>query len=322
MRYIVTGCDGQIGGRVAENMIKEVAGTDLIFTCPDLSRLPRQKKERWQKLGISIRQANYDNKEEMIKAFHGGDRIYFVSSIINGPKRIQQHKNVIDACKLSGVKHITYTSFLGANRDGYHQYVLPDYRATEAYLKESGLEYNIMRNNLYMENYLTVSVILAMLSNNVWGTNAKEGKATYIAKDDSARCATALLLGKGEKNKDYDLTSLNPVSQKDICEKIASISHIDFTFKVMNDDEFRNYLQKLHIPETTEGDYSLSPVPFCIADMVTNEGGIAQGQMAIISHDVEKLTGQKPLEVDDLLETYSFVWKEKISNLKELVQHS
>lgn len=33
-----------------------------------------------------------------------------------------------------------------------------------------------------------------MLSNNVWGTNAKEGKATYIAKDDSARCAAALLL--------------------------------------------------------------------------------------------------------------------------------
>lgn len=31
MRYIVTGCDGQLGGRVAENMIKEVAGTDLIL---------------------------------------------------------------------------------------------------------------------------------------------------------------------------------------------------------------------------------------------------------------------------------------------------
>lgn len=45
MRYIVTGCDGLLGGRVAENMIKEVAGTDHIFTCPDLSRLPRQKKK-------------------------------------------------------------------------------------------------------------------------------------------------------------------------------------------------------------------------------------------------------------------------------------
>ncbi len=51
MRYIVTGCDGQLGGRVAENMIKEVAGTDLIFTCPDLSRLPRQKKRKMAETG-------------------------------------------------------------------------------------------------------------------------------------------------------------------------------------------------------------------------------------------------------------------------------
>lgn len=318
MRYIVTDCDGQLGGRVAANMLKEVPGENLIFTCPDLSRLPNEKKEKWEKQGVQLRQANYNNKEEMIKSFSDGDRIYFVSSILNGPKRVQQHKNVIDACVKAGVKHITYTSFLGANREGYYQYVLPDHRETEKYLKECGLEYNIMRNNLYMENYLTVSVILAMLSNNVWGTNAKEGKATYIGKDDSARCAAALLLGKGEKNKDYDLTSLNPVSQKDICNMIAKKSGIDFKFISMNDEEFEKYLLNLHIPKTTDGDYSLSPVPFCTNDMVTNEGGIAAGQMGIVSHDVEKLTGRKPLEIEDLIEIYSFVWRKQIKNLKDL----
>lgn len=318
MRYIVTGCDGQLAGRVAANVLNEVNGEDLIFTCPDLTRLSAEKRAGWEKQGIQVRQANYDNKEEMIKAFSGGDRIYFISSIINGPKRVAQHKNVIDACVEAGVQHITYTSFFGANREGYHQYVLPDHRATEKYLKECGLKYNIMRNNLYMENYLTVSVILAMLSNNVWGTNAKEGKATYIAKDDSARCAAALLLGKGEDNMDYDLTSLHPVSQRDICEMIAKKSGIDFKFVPMDDEEFEKYLMDLHIPKTTDGDYSLSPVPFCTSDMVTNEGGIAAGQMGIVSHDVEKLTGRKPLEVEDLLDTYSFVWEKKIKSLKEL----
>lgn len=110
MHYIVTGCDGQLGDRVAENMIKEVAGTDLIFTCPDITRLPRHKIERWQKLGISIRQANYDNKKEMIKAFQGGDRIYFVSSIINGPKRVQQHKTLLMPVnnQVSSMSHILH----------------------------------------------------------------------------------------------------------------------------------------------------------------------------------------------------------------------
>ena len=318
MRYIVTGCDGQLAGRVANNMLKEVSGDQLIFTCPDLSRLPKDRKEKWEDIGISVRQANYDSKEEMTEAFSDGDRIYFISSIINGPKRVQQHKNVIDACKAAGVQHITYTSFFGANRPDYHQYVLEDHRPTEDYLKKSGVSYNIMRNNLYMENYLTVSVILAMLSNNVWGTNAKAGKATYIAKDDSARCAAALLLGKGEPNQDYDLTSLTPISQEEICALIAEKSGIDFKFVPMDDDEFRSYLEALHIPTTTDGDYSQSPVPFCTMDMVTNEKGISEGQMGVVSHDVEKLTGRKPLEVPDLLDTYSYVWREKLTHIRQL----
>jgi len=318
MRYIVTGCDGQLAGRVAKNVLKEIPGEQLVFTCPDVSRLPKEKKEVWEKQGVTIAEANYDDKEGMIKAFKGGDRIYFISSIINGSKRVQQHKNVIDACGEAGIKHITYTSFFGANREGYNQYVLEDHKPTEAYLKGSGIEYNIMRNNLYMENYLTVSVILAMLSNNVWGTNAGEGKATYIAKDDSGRCGAALLLGKGEPNKDYDLTSLTPITQREICEMIAKKSGIDFKFVAMNDDEFFEYLRALHIPVTTDGDLSQSPVPFCTSDMVTNEKGIAEGQMGVVSHDVEKLTGRKPLEVADLLDTYSYVWKEKLTNIRQL----
>lgn len=318
MRYIVTGSDGQLGGRVAANMLEAVSGEELIFTCPNINRLPKEKREAWEKKGVSVREANYDDKEGMVKAFEGGDRIYFVSGILNGPARVKQHKNVIDACAIAGVKHITYTSFFGANREEYKQYVLPDHTATEAYLKECGLEYNIMRNNLYMENYLTTSVMLAMLSNNVWGTTAREGKATFIAKDDSARCATALLLGKGEHNMDYDLTSSTPVSQRDICEMIAEKSGIDFKYVPMKDEEFYTYLDALHIPRTTDEDNSKAPVPWCSNDMVTNEAGIAEGQMAVVSDAVEKLTGRKPLEVSDLLDKYSYVWKNKVSNWRDL----
>lgn len=32
MRYIVTGADGKLAGRVAENMLKEAGGENLTFT--------------------------------------------------------------------------------------------------------------------------------------------------------------------------------------------------------------------------------------------------------------------------------------------------
>ncbi len=318
MKYIVTGVDGQLGRRVAKNMLDHVDGNALIFTAPNLNRIPREVLIKWKSEKVEIREGNYDDKEGLQKAFDGGTRIFFVSSVLNGAQRVAQHKNVIDACEAAGVRHITYTSFLGANRAGYNQYVLPDHRATEKYLTESGVEYNIMRNNLYMENYLTTSVMLAMLSNNVWGTTAGEGKATYIAKDDSAACAAALLLGNGEKNTGYDLTSLNPVSQREICAMIREKSQIDFKYVPMNSDEYYQYLDALNIPRTTDGDTSKAPVLWCSNDMVTNEAGIAEGQMGIISHDVEKLLGRKPLEVADLLERYSYIWKEKVDHWSKI----
>ena len=280
MKYIVTGVDGKLAGRVAENMLQQAQGSDLIFTCPNPDRIPEEKKIRWKQAGVSLRAASYDDGEQMVAAFSGGKRMFFISSTLNGERRVRQHQSVIDASKKAGVEHITYTSFFGANREGYHQYVLPDHRATEKMLRESGLAYNIMRNNLYMENYLTTSVMLAMLSNNVWGTTAGEGKVTSIAKDDSARCGAALLLGKGKPNQDYDLTSLEPLSQRDICRMVAEKSGIPFVYKPMDAEEFLAYLEALHIPKTTDGDYSRSPVPFCSNDMITNEPASQRGRWA------------------------------------------
>lgn len=124
IRYIVTGCDGKLGGRTAELMLKEVAPTDLIFTYPFWDRLDPVKRERWESLGVKVCQANYDSVEERTQAFAGGDRIYIVSAVTIGEIRVQQHKNVVDAATAAGVKHSTYTSFLGASDPAYaHVYV-------------------------------------------------------------------------------------------------------------------------------------------------------------------------------------------------------
>ncbi len=317
MRYIVTGSDGQLGGRVAANMLKEVSGDQLIFTCPDKRRLRKERLKVWEESGVTVREANYDSKEQMIEAFKGGDRIYMVSGVLIGPERVQQHKNVIDAAIAAGVKHITYTSFFGANRPEYKQYVLPDHTATEEYLIASGIDYNIMRNNLYLENYLLNSVMMANLDNNRWVTTAGEGKATFIAKDDSGRVATALLLGKGEHNKDYDVTG-QLISQHEVCNMISELSGINYEYITLNEEEYYDYLDSIYIPRTSHGNYSKSPVPWCANDMVTNESGIRDGLMAVETDTVEKLTGRKPIHPKDLLEKYSFVWKEKITTYWDL----
>lgn len=51
-----------------------------------------------------------------------------------------------------------------------HVYVTPDHTATETYIRkrheETGVSYNFMQDNLYLENFLTTSVMLALMSGN------------------------------------------------------------------------------------------------------------------------------------------------------------
>lgn len=111
MKYIVTGVDGKLAGRVAETMLQQVEGSELIFTCPNPDRVPEEKKERWNQAGVALRAASYDDEEQMTAAFSGGERLFFISSILNGERRVRQHRSVIEACKKAGIGHITYTSF-------------------------------------------------------------------------------------------------------------------------------------------------------------------------------------------------------------------
>lgn len=323
MRYIVTGCDGKLGGRVAENMLKEVSPSELTFTCPFLDRLNPEKKKEWENLGVRVRQANYDSVEEMTEAFADGDRIFIVSAVTIGEIRVQQHKNVVDAAIRAGVKHITYTSFLGASDPAYaHVYVTPDHTATEAYIRqkheETGIAYAFMQDNLYMENYLTTSVMLALMSDNKWYTTAGEGKATFIPKDDVARCATALLLGKGEDNRTYKICGSESIAQRDIVALISELSGRKIEYCPVSHEEFFKYLDSMHIPRTATGDYSKSPVPWCGNDMVTNEGSIAEGLMDVKSDDVELLTGKKPKTARELAKNYSYIWEKNVTNWKDI----
>ena len=319
MKYIVTGTDGKLGGRVAENMLTIIDSSQLIFTCPNLEKLDPEKRKRWEESGVVMKQANYDNKAEMIEAFKGGDRIYIVSSVLIGEIRVQQHKNVIDAAKEAGIQHITYTSFLGATDPNYaHVFVTPDHTKTEEYLKTIGLDYNIMRNNLYMENYLTTSVMLSLMSDEQWHTTAGNGKATFIAKDDSAAVATALLLGKGKKNCAYNICGAESISQQDIVNLINELSGRNIQYRPESHQEFFEYLDSMNIPRDATGDFSKSPVPWCGNDMVTNEASIAEGLMDVQSNAVEELTGRKPITAREIAKNYSYIWEDNVKDWKDI----
>lgn len=105
---------------------------------------------------MKVCQANYDDPDEMVQAFAGGDRVFIVSAVTIGEIRVRQHKNVVDAAIAAGVKHITYTSFLGASDPAYaHVYVTPDHTATEAYIRQRHEEFFAYLDSMHIPRTAT-----------------------------------------------------------------------------------------------------------------------------------------------------------------------
>lgn len=320
MHYIVMGADGQLAGRVADFVFEQAPqGAQLTFTVYQRQRLSLEKLQRWEAGGVRVLEASYDDVASMERAFENGDRVYIVSGLEIG-RRVEQHKQAIDTAIRMGISHITYSSFIGATDPLYKDsYVTPDHTATEEYLKSTGIAYNAMRNNLYMENYVALYPMLAFMSNNEMHTTAGDGKATLVHKDDCARAAAAVLLGKGEDFKAYNIVGPEAISVHDLCDLVSKESGIPLKFVADSKEDYIKHCEEvLHIPRYIDGDFSRSPIPFCSEDGATNDETIRDGLMNVPSNDIELLTGQKPKRIEDIIKNYSYVWEEKVNHWTQL----
>jgi len=102
--------------------------------------------------GIEVRIGDYSNLESLVNAFIGIDVLYFVSGG-DDDQRAKLHKNVVDAAKDAGVKHILYTSGVRKDESATAPLasLMDSHIQTENFILDSGISYTILRHNLYAE---------------------------------------------------------------------------------------------------------------------------------------------------------------------------
>lgn len=96
------------------------------------------------------------------------------------------------------MKHIIYTSLLGATNDNTVKSLAGEHVETESALKASGITYTILRNGWYTENY--TESILSALENNAFYGSAKTGKISSALRAELAEAAVNVALGEGHEN--------------------------------------------------------------------------------------------------------------------------
>ena len=140
---VVTGATGQLGKLVVEEVLKAVPASQIVAAVRD-----PQKAQDLAAKGIEVRQADYARPESLTAAFAGAEKVLLISSSEVG-QRVAQHQAVTDAARAAGVKLLVYTSIL--NADSSNLMLAQEHKATEAYLRASGVPFTLLRNGWYTE---------------------------------------------------------------------------------------------------------------------------------------------------------------------------
>lgn len=301
-KIIMTGVDGNFGGKSAQIILDKVPKEQLIFTTPN-----QEVMKKYQAQGIDTRYADIFDKETLLKAFAGGDVLLLISMPFVGDRRRAAHKTAIDAAIEVGVKKIVYTSIVGAGEEECDTYEVSDHKYTEEYLlklnSEQKVDYVILRDSQYAEAMVSVYEESAA-GNGILANNMGDGHMAYISRDDCAVAAACAAAGAGESNKIYAISGPEALTISEFVEIGNAATGKKVTYAPLTDDEMYAFFDSIGVPRNTEGEWAETAknFPFCSDGMVTFGRAIRLEQMNACSNDFEMLTGRKPLSVKAIFE--------------------
>ena len=204
---LVTGATGQFGGKAIDHLLK------IGIEPSQISALVRDaaKSKGLQEKGIEIRTGDYANYGSLVGAFEGIDKLLLVSSNDRQAveNRTAHHLNVIKAAKEAGVKHIVYTSFV--RKPGFENSAIAAFQnshvESEAYLMNSGMDYTILQNGIYLE-MIPIFAGEKVAEKGTIVFPAQTGRASYVLREELAEAAAHILATDGHQNKLYKFLSL------------------------------------------------------------------------------------------------------------------
>ncbi|MFI1772734.1 SDR family oxidoreductase [Thalassobellus citreus] len=280
----ITGATGQLGGGVIDNLIQKGCNTSNITALVRSEEKGQTLKDK----GVAIKIGNYNDYNALVEAFKGTEKLLFISSS-EMENRTQQHINVVNAAKEAGVKHIFYTSIQrqSDSPDSPINFVTNSHIATEKAIKESGMTYTMLRNNLYMD------ILPWILGEQVFETGvfypAKEGKIAFTLRSDIAEAIANALLSDTHENKEYNISNLHSMSFSEVADHLSTIAGKPINYISPSVEDYKNALVGAGAPEM-------------VVNMLAGFAiGIEKGELVTGQSDLPELLGREAASYKDFL---------------------
>lgn len=228
MKIAVTAASGKLGAAIVNACIKLTGKENVIALARTVSKA--------EHLGVAVRPGDYNDFETLKTSLESVDVLLLVSGMDAPDKRIGQHRNVIEAAKITGVKKIVYTSVQGAEENTAFSPIIQSNRQTEQDIINSGLEWSIGRNGIYIEP--DVEYIENYIKDGGIKNSASGGKCGYTTRDELGFAYAKMLIENKHNGQIYNLHGKS-ITQYELADYLNKAFGTELTYAPMSVEEYK-----------------------------------------------------------------------------------
>lgn len=274
----ISGATGTIGKR----LLKELQGKARIKA----GSHNEEKIARLLQMGIEAVPFDFNHPGLMLEALQGVKTLF----LLTGDTEIfdRQVQNALQAARQAGVQHVVRISTLGISNDPNDPCMLM-HRKGEDHVRESGLNWTIIKPNYFMDNIIENQRNIILNYNKFYGA-AGTGRVSFISSWDIAACAAQILL-EPEKHysKTYRLTGPQALSFSDVAGLLSKLLERNI--------EFVNLRPEQH----AEGLRANGMADWLIQSMVFLEICVRDGKFDKVTDDVSRILSRPPEHFESFL---------------------
>jgi uncharacterized protein YbjT (DUF2867 family) len=214
--------------------------------------------------------------------------------IMSPPGHAQMHtllNPAIDAARQAGVQHVVLLSAMGANADSS-----APLRQAELHLEQSGLDWNTLRPNWFMQNFHTFWLPGIKATGNIL-LPVGQAKGSFIDARDIAAVAAALLTGTALRNQGFDLTGPEAMDHDAVAHTLSDAAGRTIGYQDIPPEAMRSAL----LDAGLAADY--------IDFMLLILGYFKAGYSERITDTVQKITGHAPRSLAQYAAEHREFWQ-------------
>lgn len=197
---------------------------------------------------------------------------------------------VVDSAKAHGVQKVVLMTAMGANADDN-----APLRKAELHLEASGLAYNIIRPNWFMQNFNTFW-IQGILEHGKIFLPVGNAKGSFIDARDIAAVAARLLGTDDYNQRDFDLTGAVALDHDAVAAILSKASGRTITYQDIPESDMRAALLQAGLP------------PAYTEFLLMILGYFKAGYAERTTDAVQMLLGRAPITLEQYAADYRSAW--------------